>query len=49
MEQILAEPDSDNVRALEKDIDAVVYRLYGLSEKEVALIEQTYQEAGMEV
>ena len=47
--QILAEPDSDNVRALEKDSDAVVYRLYGLSTEEIALIEQTYREAGMEV
>ena len=47
--QILAEPDSDNVSALEKDIDAIVYRLYRLSEEEVALIEQKYREAGMEV
>ena len=49
MEQILAVPDSDNMRALEKAIDAVVYRLYGLSAEEIALIEQTYREAGMEV
>ena len=47
--QILAAPDSDNVRALEKEIDAIVYRLYGLSAEEIALIEQTYRDAGMEV
>ena len=49
VEQILAAPDSDNVRALERQIDAIVYRLYGLSAEEIALIEQTYREAGMEV
>ena len=47
--EILADPDSDNVRALERQIDAVVYRLYGLSSAEVALIERTYRDAGMEV
>ena len=47
--QILAAPDSDNVRALERQIDAVVYQLYGLSSAEIALIEQTYRDAGMEV
>ena len=47
--QILAAPDSDNVRALERQIDALVYRLYGLSSAEIALIEQTYRDAGMEV
>ena len=47
--QILAAPDGDNVRALERQIDAVVYRLYGLSSAEIALIEQTYRDAGMEV
>ena len=49
VEQILAAPDSDNVRALERQIDAIVYRLYGLSAEEIALIEQTYRDAGMEV
>ena len=47
--QILAAPDSDNVRALERQIDALVYQLYGLSSAEIALIEQTYRDAGMEV
>ena len=47
--QILAAPDGDNVRALERQIDAVVYRLYGLSSAEIALIEQTYRDAGMAV
>ena len=49
VEQILAAPASDNVRALERQIDAVVYRLYGLSAEEIALIAQTYRDAGMEV
>ena len=49
VEQILEAPDSDNVRALERQIDAIVYRLYGLSAEEIALIEQTYRDAGMEV
>ena len=47
--EILAAPDSDNVRALERQIDALVYRLYGLSSAEVALIERTYRDAGMAV
>ena len=47
--QILATPDSDSVRALERQIDAVVYQLYGLSSAEMALIEQTYRDAGMAV
>ena len=47
VEQILADPESDEVPALEKEIDAWVYRLYGLSAEEIALIEQTYRDAGM--
>ena len=49
VEEILDAPDSDNVRALERQIDALVYRLYGLSSAEIALIEQTYRDAGMAV
>ncbi len=49
VEQILADPDSENVRALEKEIDALVYRLYGLTADEIALIERTYPDAGMGV
>ena len=47
VEQILADPKSHDVPDLEKEIDALVYRLYGLSEAEIALIEQTYRDAGM--
>ncbi len=47
VEQILADPESDEVPVLEREIDALVYRLYGLSEEEIALIEQTYRDAGM--
>ena len=49
VEQILGDPESENVRAFEKEIDALVYRLYGLSVEEIALIEQTYRDAGMDV
>ena len=49
VEQILADPESDKVSAIEKEIDALVYRLYGLTRKEIALIEQTYRDAGMDV
>lgn len=49
VEQILDDPEGENVRDLEKEIDALVYRLYGLSSEEVALIEQTYRDAGMDV
>ena len=49
VEQILADPESDEVPALEKEIDALVYQLYALSADEIALIEQTYRDAGMEV
>ncbi len=49
VEQILADPENDRVPVLEKEIDALVYRLYGLSTEEIALIEQTYRDAGMDV
>ena len=49
VEQILANPESAEVPALEKEIDALVYQLYGLSAEEIALIEQTYRDAGMAV
>ena len=49
VEQILADPESDEVSELEKEIDALVYRLYGLTRSEIALIEQTYRDAGMDV
>lgn len=47
--RILKDPKGQNVPTPEKEMDALVYRLYGLSEAEIALIEQTYQEAGMPV
>ena len=49
VEQILADPESDNVRDIEREIDTWVYRLYGLTDAEVELIKQTYRDAGMEV
>ena len=49
VEQILANPESEDVPALEEKIDELVYKLYGLSKVEIALIKQTYREAGMPV
>ena len=49
VKQILADPEGDEVRDLQKEIDAQVYQLYGLTEKEIALIEQTYKDAGMRI
>ncbi len=49
VEQILIDPESEVALALEKEIDALVYRLYGLSAEEIALIEQTYRDAGMDM
>ena len=49
VKQILDDPESDEVPALEKEIDALVYRLYGLSADEIALIGQTYRDAGMDI
>ena len=49
VEQILDNPEGNEVPALEKEIDALVYRLYELTRNEIALIEQTYRDAGMDV
>ena len=49
VEQILEDPEGENVRDLERQINNMVYRLYGLSHKEIRLIEQTYRESGMDV
>ena len=46
--RILADPESDEVRALEQKIDKQVYQLYGLTGEEIALIKRTYEEAGMQ-
>ncbi len=47
VEQILADPEGDGVRDIEREIDERVYRVYELTDAEIALIEQTYREAGM--
>ena len=49
VEQILADPQSGNVRDLEREIDELVYQLYGLTDAEIELIKQTYHDAGMEI
>ena len=49
VERILADPQSDGVRAIEREIDALVYQLYGLTDAEIELIKQTYRDAGMEL
>ena len=49
VEQILADPEGSEVRDIEREIDELVYQLYGLTDVEIELIKQTYQDAGMEV
>ena len=49
VKQILADPESDGVRDIESQIDALVYQLYGLTDAEIELIKQTYRDAGMEI
>ena len=49
VEQILADPQSDGVRDIEREIDALVYQLYSLTDAEIELIKQTYRDAGMEI
>ncbi|RLG33018.1 hypothetical protein DRN98_04490 [Methanosarcinales archaeon] len=39
VKEILADPDSPDVPKLEKQIDALVYELYGLTEDEIAIVE----------
>ena len=48
VERILADPEGDGVCNLQEEIDAQIYRLYGLTDEEIALIEQTYEDAGMQ-
>lgn len=49
VEHILANPNSPHVREIEREIDALVYELYELTDAEIELIMQTYRDAGMEV
>ena len=49
VERILADPESDGVRDIEREIDELVYQLYGLTDAEIELIKQTYRDAGMEI
>ena len=49
VERILADPESEKVRKIEKKIDELVYQLYGLTDAEIELIKQTYRDASMEV
>ncbi len=49
VEQILADPNSDRVPDIEREIDEYVYNLYGVTDQEKQLIKQTYQDNGMKV
>ena len=49
VERILVDPKSDEVCNLQKEIDVQVYQIYGLTNKEIALIERTYKDAGMRI
>ncbi len=48
VKRILVDTEGDEVHNLQKEIDAQVYQLYGLTGEEIALIERTYEEAGMQ-
>ena len=48
VKRILVDPESDEVRSLQKEIDAQIYQLYELTDEEIALIKQTYEDAGMQ-
>ncbi len=49
VERILEDPNGDQVREIEQEIDTLVYELYGLTDDEIELIQQTYRDAGMDV
>ena len=49
VERILADPESDQVREIEQEIDELVYEIYDLTHAEIELIKQTYRDADMEV
>ena len=49
VEKILADLQSDGIREIEREIDELVYQLYGLTDAEIELIKQTYRDAGMEM
>lgn len=40
VEKILDDPDSPEVPRLEREIDHLAYDLYGLTEDEIAIVEQ---------
>lgn len=47
--RILEDPNGDQAREIEQEIDTLVYELYGLMDDEIELIQQTYRDAGMDV
>ena len=49
VERIIEDPESNQVPDIEREIDDLVYKLYGLTDEEIELIKHTYQDAGMEV
>lgn len=49
VEQILADPKAEGVHDIERQIDELMYQLYGLTDAEIELIKQTYRDAGMAV
>ncbi len=49
VERILEDLNSNQVREIEQEIDALVYELYELTDAEIELIKQTYRDAGMDV
>ena len=48
VEEILVNPEDDGVYNLREEIDAHIYQLYELTDEEITLMEQTYEDAGMQ-
>ena len=44
VEKILSDPNSPDVPFLEKEIDAIVYDLYGLTAEEIDIVEGRYRQ-----
>ena len=40
VEKIIANPDSPEIPRIEKEIDKLIYDLYGLTQEEIAIVEK---------
>jgi hypothetical protein len=44
VDKILADPNGSAVPRLEREIDEMVYKIYGLTEEEIRIVEKTKEE-----